>query len=736
MSKLRHLCLLLCFQSALLAQNAKYVDPFIGADGGGNVFPGAVIPFGMMKAGPDTGDNTANAGWTPSGSISGFSQMHISGSGGGAKYGNILVQPTTGEVLPADHSSPRAAEHATAGFYGVTLTRYQIPVAIAAGRRSALYQFTYPASSKSNILIDAAHLLSSYANQNEDQRPVSSSVQVLSKTELAGSTTVTGGWNFQTTNYTVYFYAVSDTPSTASGTWLNGNLTSSPTQSDNKGARTGAWLTFPTRAGQQVNLKLGISFVSWQQARQNASAEIPTFSLAATKAAAEKAWDAALAPITIEGATDDQLTQFYTGVYHAMLQPTDRTGENPLWQSAEPSYDDFYAIWDTFRSSSPLLTLIAEPREAGIVRSLIDIYRHEGWMPDARSGYFSGRVQGGTDADMTVVDGYLKHLPGIDWATAYQAVLKDAEVESPKPIQYGRADLDDWKKLGYLTMEGIDRPASMHMEVAANDYAIALFARGLGKQADYEKFAKRAGNWRNLWDAQATDHGFSGFIWPRHRDGSWRANFDPLLGGTWGGDNFYEGNAWTYSTYVPQDVAGLIEASGGREQFVARMDAFFTLPGRYDVGNEPGFLAPYMYDWAGRPDRTQATIREILARSYHSGPSGIPGNDDSGAMGSWYAFSMMGFYPNAAQDVYLLGSPQYKTVTLRLANGRSFTLSAPNNSATTPYIASVLWNGKPYDKTWFTHEQLMAGGTLEFKMSATPTPWGRTAPPPPSLSKP
>jgi predicted alpha-1,2-mannosidase len=271
------------------------------------------------------------------------------------------------------------------------------------------------------------------------------------------------------------------------------------------------------------------------------------------------------------------------------------------------------------------------------------------------------------------------------------------------------------------------------MEYAANDYAIALMAKGLGKQSDFAKYSKRAGNWKNLWDKDATDQGFSGFVWPRHRDGSWKAKFDPLLTGTWGSDSFYEGNAWTYSTFVPQDVAGLIQASGGRDTFVKRMESFFDVPGRYDVGNEPGFLAPYLYLWAGHPNLTQTRIRSILAKNYHTGPKGLPGNDDSGAMSSWYVFGKMGFYPNAAQDVYLIGSPAFQRVTIHLANGRDFTVETEGNTPDKPYVAGATWNGKPYNRAWFTHEELMRGGVLRLKMSASPSSWG-AAEPPPSMS--
>jgi predicted alpha-1,2-mannosidase len=482
-------------------------------------------------------------------------------------------------------------------------------------------------------------------------------------------------------------------------------------------------------------MKIGISFLSVDQARANLASEIPGFDLAAVQSQAESAWDKALSTVSIESTSKDDEVEFYSAIYHTMLMPTDRTGENPVYTSSEPYYDDFYTIWDTFRSSSPLLTLIAQERQTDMVRALVDMYRHEGWLPDGRSGNYNGRTQGGSDADMTIVDAYLKHLPHIDWETAYKAVQKDAEVTSPNQLKEGRDDLDEWRSLGYVSMEGTDRPGSKTMEYAANDYAIALFAKGLHKDADYQKYLQRASNWKNIWDADATDHGFSGFIWPRHRDGTWKTNFDPLLSGTWGSDSYYEGNSWTYSTYVPQDVAGLIKASGGDARFVERMDAFFDLPGRYDVGNEPGFLAPYLYIWATRPDATQSHIRAILARNYHAGPKGLPGNDDSGAMSSWYAFGKIGFYPNAAQDVYLVGSPAYRRVRIALGNGLNFVIETRGDVAANPYIASATWNGRPYNRAWFTHEQLMQGGTLVFTMSATPTKWGANAPPP-SLSDP
>jgi predicted alpha-1,2-mannosidase len=377
-----------------------------------------------------------------------------------------------------------------------------------------------------------------------------------------------------------------------------------------------------------------------------------------------------------------------------------------------------------------LFAIIAPDRQTDIVRSLVDIYRHEGWLPDGRTGNFNGRTQGGSDADIVIADAYVKGLSNIDWPTAYAGMVKDAEVTPRDQFKEGRGDVDEWKNLGFVTIEGVDRPASKQMEYAANDYAVAVVARALHKDEDSAKYLKRSQNWINVWDADASDDGFSGFVWSRYRNGKWKAPFDPKVEGTWGSDTFYEGNSWTYSTYVPQDVAGLIQHSGGNETFVRRLDAFFAVPKRYDVGNEPGFLAPYLYIWAGRQDRTADHLRAIIAENYHAGASGLPGNDDSGAMSSWYAFGKMGFYPNAGQDVYLIGSPAFPVTSIHLENGNVFTIRAKNVSAENKYIAKAELNGHPYTMAWFRNGDILKGGTLELTMSATPVAWATGALPP------
>lgn len=727
---------LLALFSAPLAhgQLTQFVDPFLGASGGGNVVPGPLVPFGMIKPGPDvaTKGSDPNAGWDATSDIRGFSQTHVSGTGGGPKYGNVLVQPSIGAPAPANSQSPRSGEKASVGYYAVTLTRPAIDVEITAARRTAVYRFHYPKSAQSNLLFDVGHcLLSDYAG--ESQSVTAAEVQVLSATEVAGSTSVTGGWNKQTNSYTVYFYAQTDTPATSWGTWNDDNLQPHNRKAIGaRNARSGAWLSFPTQAGQQVLMKIGISFLSVEQARKNAMMEVSGFDFSTAQAAAVAAWESALNKVELKGATAEQKQSFYTALYHTMLAPTDRTGENPLWKSEEPYYDDYYAIWDTFRTSGPLLTLIAPERETGIVRSLVDIYRHEGWLPDARSGNFNGRTQGGSNAEFLLTDAYLKGLKGIDWETAYAAEIHDAEVSPTDHFKEGRGGLDDWHSLGFVSVEGSDRSGSVHMEYAANDFEIALLAKGLGKNSDYRKYLARSANWKNLWDEKYAEGGFQGFIRPRHRDKSWLSPFTGLDSCSWNGNTFYEGNSWTYSFFVPQDVASLIEKTGGREQFVQRLDAFFAVPKRYDVGNEPGFLIPYLYNWAGRPDKTAERVKEIIAASYHTGPAGLPGNDDSGAMSSWLVFGQLGIFPNAGQDFYLIGSPAFPEATLHLDNGKDFVIEARSVSATRKYVTAASLNGKALNRSWLRHSEIAGGGRLVLVMGDAPMHWAEGDLPPSS----
>lgn len=738
----------------------QHVDPFIGTDGDGHVFPGATTPFGMVKLGPDMGENKSNSGYVKDAPINGFSHVHVSGTGGGAKYGNILVMPFTGKYSQEDLSSPGGGESASPGYYSVDLSRYNVKAELTTTRRVGLHRYTFPESDESRLLIDAGHFLSSSAPWNEDQKLVGSEIEVVSDRVVRGYSRVRGGWN-KGGAYTVYFHVEIDTPADTFATWKAQQKELGVASRADTGAPVGAVMHYQTNSEEKIQMKVGISFVSTEKARQNMRSETGNRGFTAVQEEANKTWERQLEKIDIETKDQSHKRMFYTALYHSMLMPTDRTGETPKWTSEAPYYDDYYAIWDTFRTLHPLLTLISPSRQVEMVRSLVDIYEHDRYLPDSRSGNDNGRTQGGSNADVLIADAHVKGLEGIDYQEALQGMLKNAE-QPPggKQQKHGRGGLSDYKELGYVSTEH-ERAGTRTMEYAYNDFAIARMAQRMGRDSLHNRYIERSHNWKNLWNPFVESAGTTGFIWPRKADGSWVEDFSTLRPGSWP-DFFYESHSWEYSLYVPHDVEGLIERSGGREAFIQRLNTMFLstpseqlavseedepvdyMPGEegvegtvdfyYNPTNEPGFLSPVLYNWAGRPDLSNDRVRSIIAEQYGTGRDGLPGNDDSGAISSWLLFHMMGFFPVAGQDLYVIAAPHLPEVTINLENGQQFVVEAQGLSSENRYITSATLNGEPLHQAWFRHTDIKDGGKLVLKMGPETNDWG-TDVPPPSLSK-
>lgn len=758
MKNIKSSLLFLCFLLSVLvtvdaqAKYTQYVDPTIGSDGLGRVFIGPAHPFGMVKPSPDCSLGS-NSGWLPQPSpVLGFSQLHTSGTGGGPKYGNISVIPFVGDLILADRSSMRESETMELGYYATVFKENKIKTEITAARRVSFYRFTYPEKSEMGLKIDPGFFLGEnpVPNAREAQQFISSEIEVVSDTEVRGYNRVRGGWN-NGRAYTVYFYAKFDQPITEFATWKGNKLTKGEKVQFDSYDKTGALLRFTDKL--TVNMKLGISFLSTNKAKHNVENEIPHWNFDSVRKDLVNEWEKLVCKIEIdESAPLAYKRMFYTGLYHAMLMPVDRTGENPLWKSDEPYYDDYYAIWDTYRTSSPLITFIDPKRKIDLINSMIDIYKHDGYMPEARSGNSNGRTQGGSNSSAVIADAFTKGLKGIDYETALEAMLKDATVPpGGNEEQEGRGGLIEYNRLGYVPY-GIDRAGNRTVEYAYNDFNIATVAKGLGKDDIYERFSKQANNWQNLWRSDYEHNGVKGFILPRDAEGNW---LDELPYGTskiqnptytytpvtreapwytcWWCTFFYEGTSWVYSLFAPHDVQGLINKSGGEEAFKKRLHIFFDQE-FYDVNNEPSFLTPCLYHWIGRPDISTKRIREIVAKHYNDTPMGLPGRDDSGAMSSWLAFHLIGLYPNAGQSYYLINSPFVPKYTMQLEDGKSFTVIAENLSDKNIYIQSARLNGKVYDKSWIDHQDIAKGGELILEMGDQPSDWG-TKILPPSLSK-
>lgn len=741
--KIKWLYIILCFaiysfHSQALANNTEYVDPFIGADGEGNVFPGVCVPLGMVKLGPDCGNKDWNAGWDPDGNINGFSHTHVSGTGGGSKYGNILMMPMTGELNLSDYSSPRSAEQSVIGCYSVQLDKYHIKARLSALDKCGFHEYTFPQNDDSKIIIDLGSFLQSHGV--ESQEFVGSEVRIISDTEIEGYSRIRGGWNMGAA-YTVYFYAKFDTPADKMGTWKANVIYHNTLYQPDTNEKTGAFFSFKTKQGQKVCAKVGISYLGIEKAKMNSN-EADSWAFEDIQKLAIDKWNAILDKIDITAA-DEQKKIFYTALYHSYLQPINKTGENSRWKSDAPYYDDYYAIWDTFRVTHPLFTLLTPSIQTDMIRSLIDIYIHEGYMPDARSGDDNGRVQGGTNCDILIADAIVKGLTGIDYNTALNSMIHNAEIPSGgDERKEGRGGLLDYNKLGYVSTD-YERAGSRTFEYAYCDFAIATVAGILGKKDIADKYLKRSSNWENLWNPNIESLGFSGFLWPKNNDGTWwpEDNFSVFSGGTWP-NFFYETFSWEMSFYVPHDINKLIEKCGGKEMFQKRLDTYFSYDkvdqrwhiGLFQVANEPGFLVPTYYNYINRPDKTAEIVRKVLSTRYDSSRSGLPGNDDSGSMSSWYIFHALGFYPNAGQNVYLISSPMYEKATIYLENGKIFTIEAKNANTDNIYVQEAFLNGKKLENTWIQHQDIVNGGTLEFIMGNKPSKWGYSSEVPPSLS--
>jgi len=734
------------------AQNQfhNYVDPMIGSEGDGRVFIGPSCPYGMVKPSPDC-TVSPNSGWLPlPKEVTGFSQVHVSGTGGGPKYGNIQIMPFSGTLDKLDQTSHRAEENVKLGYYETVFKENQIKTEITTAEKVSFYRLTYPKNTSKDLKIDPGFFLGEnpIPDSRESQQFVGSQIEIVSDTEVRGYSRIRGGWN-NGRAYTVYFWAVFDQPIAKYVTWKDGKFYSNQSAQFDSGKKTAALLSFGKDGKQELNIKIGISFLSELKAKNNIEVEIPHWNFTTVLSSLENKWEQLLNRIKLSTDTSEEYKKmFYTGLYHTMIMPVDRTGENPLWTNDEPYYDDFYCIWDTFRSSSPLITLIDPKRQVEIVNAMLNIYKREGYLPEGRSGNDNGRTQGGSNAEVVLADAFVKNLKGIDYELALKAMLKDATIPpGGNEEREGRGGLLDYLRLGYVPF-GTDRAGNRTMDYAYNDYNIATVAKGLNYPEIYNQYIKQSEYWKNLWRADYENNGAKGFIMPKDASGNWLDDvvfgeskiqkptykFTPTITESpWYVCHwcvfFYEGTSWEYSLSVPHDIPAIVGKSGGDLAFKNRLDTFFDTK-LYDVSNEPSFLAPTMYHWIGKPYLSSDRIRSIIKDNFNASHEGLPGNDDSGAMSSWLAFHMMGLYPNAGQPYYLLNTPLIKETTLQLEEGKSFKITTKKMSDKNRYIKSALLNGKPYNKAWILHDDIVNGGELIFEMDSKPSAWGTTILPP------
>lgn len=718
-----------------------YVNLRYGVDNNGNTVIGPQRPNASANPSPDT-KGGSHSGYFTGHEIRGFSQMHASGTGYG-KYGQFLLSPQLGLDTRLDgHDSPAAQEQASCCEYSVLLQRYGIRCAVTPAEHGAMYRFTYPASRDASLLIDLAHsvpLLAGIVNSPSGISASHVALQVEKNGEgypvFSGSGRYSGGFGGV---HALHFYAVVKKKPATMGTYDGDGLHENSTGFSKEALRSkeesaGGYLRFETEENEEVYVKIGVSFTGVEKAKMWMEKEMPAWDYDRVKEETRALWNRELHKIEISGdhVTEEDKMKHYTAVYHSMCMPRDRSGDIPGYGEDVPMVDDHYAVWDTWRTLFPLYTLIKPELVTRTVNSFIARHEKTDYVRDTYvAGVDMYPQQGGDDVDNIICDAYVKGVEGVDWHKAYQVVKNHADHYRIGWHSYAPPEKNPegaWYTLGYLPdddpLPGTEErvmACSCTLEHAYNDFCAATMAKDLDTNQAYETYKKRSANWQNLWNPDAVYNEFTGFIAPRKKDGTW-VDIDP--GRHWGSwvKHFYEATAYNYSFFVPHDVPALIEKCGGEDAFIRRLHHGIET-GLIDYGNEPAFLASYLFAHTAKPWLVTDSIDKLRTLFTLDGP---PGNDDSGAMSSWYIFSSIGFFPNAGQNFYYLTSPRYDRTVIRLPGGKQMEILAHGLSPQNRYIQAVHINGRPWHSTMFTHEQIKDGAVIEFDMGAAAVDYTR-----------
>ena len=705
----------------------QYVNPFIGTDFTGNTYPGAQAPFGMVQLSPDNG----LPGWDrisgyfyPDSTIAGFSHTHLSGTGAGDLY-DISFMPVTLPYKEAEaplgiHSKfSHDDESATAGYYRVLLKDYNIHVELTATERCGIQRYTFPEAR-------AAIFLNLKKAMNWD---FTNDTQV----EIVDSVTIHGyrfsdGW---ARDQHIYFRTRFSKPFTS----VQIDTTAIIKDGDHIGTATIARFDFDTQKDEQIIVSTAISGVSTEGAAKNLLAEVPDDNFDKYRNLTRDNWNRQLSKIEIVSNNTDDKVNFYTALYHSMIAPTiysdvDGTYYGPDKKTHKTdgwvNYSTF-SLWDTFRAAHPLFTYTEPERANDMVKSFITFYEQNKRLPVWNFYGSETDMMIGYHAVPVIVDAYLKGITDVDPEKALEACIATANIDNYRGIGM-------YKKLGYVPYNIADSynaenwSLSKTLEYAYDDYCIAKMAEKMGKKEIADEFYKRSLNYKNLYNPATS------FMQPKDDKGNFIKNFSP--------DEYTphicESNGWQYFWSVQQDIDGLIALTGGKERFAQKLDSMFTyhpsaddeLPifstgmiGQYAHGNEPSHHVIYLYNAIEQPWKTQQYAAKVMHELYQNFPAGLCGNEDCGQMSAWYVFSAMGFYPvDPVSGKYEIGTPLFPEMQMHLSNGNTFTVLAPTVSKENIYIQAVKFDGKPYSKSYITHEQIMEGATLEFEMGNTPGP--------------
>ena len=711
----------------------EWVNPLMGTMSkpslsNGNTYPAVGVPWGMNLWSPQTGN--MGDGWMyryDADRIRGFKQTHQP-SPWMNDYGQFAIMPVTGkERFTQDERASwfsHKAEVSKPYYYSVYLADHNVTAELTPTERAAQFRFTYPSSDSSFIVIDAFDK-GSYIKILPQEKKIIGYSTKYSRGPLP--------------NFHNYFVIYVDKPFTTAYTWRG--KTAVKDSLEMKADHSGAIIGFKTSKDEKVNLRVGTSFISLEQAELNLKRELANDSFEQTRQKAKKLWNEKLGRIQIEGGTVDQVRTFYSCLYRTLFFPNklyeidaknNMVHYSPYNGKTEPGY--MFAgtgFWDTFRALYPFLNLVYPDINKEMQEGLINDYKEGGWLPEWSSPGYANIMIGNNSASV-VADAYIKGLRGYDIEILYEALIHGANNEGPITA-VGREGVEYYNSLGYVPYDvGIRENAARTLEYAYDDFTIYQLGKALNKpKAETDLYLTRSYNYRNLFDPS------TGLMRGKNKDGSFQSPFNPFK---WG-DAFTEGNSWHYSWSVFQDVQGLINLMGGKNEFVKKLDSVFSLPpiydesyyrgviheiremqianmGQYAHGNQPIQHMIYLYNYAGEPWKTQYWVREAMDRLYSAAPDGYCGDEDNGQTSAWYIFSAMGFYPvTPATDQYVIGAPLFKKIILRPGNGKTITISAANNSAANRYISNVTLNGKRWTNNWLSHAELVKGASVNFTMS-------------------
>ena len=723
-----------------------YVNPFIGTTNYGTTNPGAVCPQGMMSVVPFNvmgaveGNRDKDSRWwsTPyehnNVFFTGYAHVNLSGVGC-PELGSLLLMPTTGE-LEVDYmkyGSHYTDEQASPGYYSNILTKYGIKTEVTATPRTGRARFTFP-EGKGNILFNLGEGLTNESG---------ATVRFVNDREIEGSKLLgTFCYNPQSV-FPIYFVMRIDKQPGDRGYWKKMRPMTVEAQWDStagtrkiytsylkemSGDDIGTWFTFDTREGETIEVSIGVSFVSIENARENLEAEQAGRTFDDLRQAARAAWHNDLSRILVEGGTDDQRTVLYTALYHFLIHPNilnDINGEYPAMESNEILTTQgrrytVFSLWDTYRNVHQLMTLLFPDRQLDMVRTMIDMYREHGWLPKWELYGRETLTMEGDPAIPVIVDTWMKGLRDFDLETAYEAMRKSATAPGAENLM--RPDADDYFNLGYVPLrEQYDNSVSHALEYYIADFSLSRLAAALGKKEDAKLFYERSLGYRHYFCPEY------GTLRPKLPDGTFYAPFNPEQGANFEPcPGFHEGSAWNYTFYVPHDIPGLTRLMGGRKAFIDKLQHVFDA-GLYDPANEPDIAYPYLFSYfKGEEWRTQKLVKELLAKYFKAAPDGIPGNDDTGTMSAWAIFSMLGFYPDCpGLPEYTLTAPTFDKVTIQLDTRyypqKELIITTVRPTSDANYIKGIKVGGKAYKGFRISHDQWVNAGQVEFILQERPS---------------